>query len=212
MSLLHRDPLSLAIAAFANARKVLWLVDDEALAGGTALLADIAAVIAGMPTVAHLIATTATSGSLEACAGQLIEYRGSRRYGQCSAACSESVWPLGAADEPCPRCGLPVRENVLSGALSDWVSARFERQEIDLAAWQNRPGSALAIELGGLVGSPQLPDLARRSAGMRLRCGAAYDGVGPDGVITLALAPAEFVAQLLARLSRGGLIAAAERC
>lgn len=218
MSLLDLDPISLAIEAFGHARKVLWLADDEALAGGPALAADIAAVIAGMPAVAHFVATTATDGSFEAGAARLIEYRGSRRYGQCTGPCSEEVWPLAGAGEPpyshfshCPRCGLPARDNVLSGELPDWVTARLERQEIDLAAWQKHPGSALAVELGGLAGAPQLAALARRSAAMRLRCGAAYDAVGPDGVIALAWPPADFVAQLRARLSSAGLMAAAAR-
>lgn len=208
MSLSDLEPFPLACEAFANARKVLWLVADEAPADG--LLADLRAVIGGLPAIAHFIATTATDGSLEACAAGLIEYRGSRRYGQCCQSCSEDVWPMPSAAERCPHCGGPVRANVLSGALDDWVSARCERQEIEFSAWQKTPGSLLAIELGGLAGAPPLLDLARRAAALRVCCAAGDDGVGADGAIALALPGTVFVARLRAWLSSSGLLAAGE--
>lgn len=215
MSLIYHDAISLAIEAFGNAGKLLWLIDDDSFGNaGPALAGDLRAIVAGTPTLAHFIATTSQSGLLESCgvgADDFIEFLGSRRYGQCSGPCSETVWrlpPAGEAGASCPACGLPARENIPAGAASPWVSVRLEQQEIALAAWKARPGGVLAIELGGLAGSPQLRDLARRSAATVLRCGAGYSGAGPGATIALALPPGAFVALLRERLSSSGLIPA----
>lgn len=215
MSLIHRDAISLAIEAFGNAGKLLWLVDDASFGeAGTVLAGDLGAIVAGTARQAHFIATTSQSGLVESCGAGgdgFIEFLGSRRHGQCSAPCSETVWRLpspGAAGVSCPACSLPARENIPAGAASPWVSVRLERQEIALAAWKARPGSVLAIELGALAGSPQLRDLARRSAATLLRCGAGYAGAGPGATIALELPPGAFVALLRERLSSSGLIPA----
>lgn len=179
MSLIHHDAISLAIEAFSNAGKVLWLLDDASFGeAGPALAGDLRALIGGTAAIAHFIATTSQNGLVESCAagsGQFIELLGACRQAPGDAA---SRWPGGA----------------------------LARQEAALAAWQRRPGSVLAIELGALAGSPQLRDLARRQPATVLRCGADYTGAGPGATIALAWPPAACVALLRERLSSSGLI------
>lgn len=179
MSLIHHDAISLAIEAFSNAGKVLWLLDDASFGeAGPALAGDLRALIGGTAAIAHFLATTSQNGLVESCtdgSGNFIEFLGAGRHASAGAA---GLWPSGL----------------------------LEQQQAALAAWQRRPGSVLVVELGALAASPQLRDLARRQRATVLRCGADYSGAGPGATIALAWPTAGCVALLRERLSSSGLI------
>ncbi len=97
-------------------------------------------------------------------AEQLLECHGSINHLQCSACCSDAIWPaaeLGLdVDEQalrlssplprCPHCGAVARPNILMFGDSHWLAGRFQRQAQRYRQWLRGAAGArlVVIELG----------------------------------------------------------------
>ncbi|MEC5399939.1 SIR2 family NAD-dependent protein deacylase [Uliginosibacterium sp. H1] len=93
---------------------------------------------------------------------RVLECHGSIHHLQCSAPCSDALWPADAflpdvdatacqlrSPLPrCPHCGAMARPNVLMFGDADWVEARTAEQHRRYRAWRAAVSAPVVIELG----------------------------------------------------------------
>jgi NAD-dependent SIR2 family protein deacetylase len=92
----------------------------------------------------------------------IYEVHGSIHYLQCTAPCSDNIWPAGEFEpvvdssvcrlaEPwpcCPFCGRLARPNILMFGDWNWLEWRAGEQEARFSAWRNGAFNPVVIESG----------------------------------------------------------------
>src|SRR5574343_457016 len=104
------------------------------------------------------------------------EVHGSIHHLQCSAGCSDAIWPADAfspeidvercrlTNEPphCPRCGALARPNILMFGDWGWIEQRTARQHQRLQTWLRRVQRPLCIEIGAGTHIPTVRTFSER--------------------------------------------------
>ena len=106
----------------------------------------------------------------------IAECHGSIHFLQCSAPCSDAIWPAQTfhpvidetacqliGDLPtCPHCGAMARPNILMYADTDWIAHRTERQEARLHTWLANVERPVVVELGAGKAIPTVRRFSER--------------------------------------------------
>ncbi|MFD2367856.1 NAD-dependent deacetylase [Pseudoduganella sp. GCM10020061] len=107
---------------------------------------------------------------------QVHECHGSIHYMQCSAPCSEAIWPadqfMPEVDErhclllgelpACPHCGAIARPNILMFDDWTWLDQRSEAQSARQQAWLERLERPVVIEIGAGTAIPSVRHFSNR--------------------------------------------------
>lgn len=109
--------------------------------------------------------------------GPLVECHGSIHHLQCSAPCSDALWPadgfepevdaqaclLRGALPRCPRCGAVARPNILMFGDSAWIDDREAAQRREIDRWLARAERIVVVELGAGTAIPSVRHFGQRA-------------------------------------------------
>ena len=108
---------------------------------------------------------------------RICEVHGSIHYLQCTAPCSDHIWPADGFEPVvdastcrlapplpcCPNCGKTARPNILMFGDWNWLQWRTARQETRFAAWREAASNPVVIELGAGKSVPTVRMMSERS-------------------------------------------------
>lgn len=149
-------------------------------------------------------------------AESVCEVHGSIHHLQCTAACSERIWPADdfrpAIDEDncrllgelpsCPDCGALARPNILMFGDWQWIGRRSQLQEQRLARWLRQVERLVVIEIGAGLQVPTVRRFAESCGGRLIRINPDEATVPPGGhAIALPLGGLAGIASLHAALA-----------
>ena len=149
-------------------------------------------------------------------ADRICEIHGSIHHLQCSAGCSDAIWPadgfVPAVDAAacrltgelphCPRCGALARPNVLMFGDWGWIGRRSEAQQARLAEWLAAVDRPVCIEIGAGTAIPSVRHFAENHGGRLVRINPDEPQVpDPRTGISLPLGGREGIAALAAALA-----------
>lgn len=144
------------------------------------------------------------------------EVHGSIHHLQCSAVCSERIWPADdfrpAIDEDncrllgelpsCPDCGALARPNILMFGDRQWIGRRSQLQEQRLERWLRQVERLLVIEIGAGLQVPTVRRFAENCGGRLIRINPDEAAVPPGGhALALPLGGLAGIASLHAALT-----------
>lgn len=148
----------------------------------------------------------------------LCEVHGSIHHLQCSAGCSERIWP---ADDfrpeidvencrllgklpTCPSCGALARPNILMFGDGQWIARRSELQEQRLQQWLAAVDRLVVIEIGAGLQVPTVRRFSESCGGRLIRINPGEPAIPAGGkACALALGGQAGIAQLHAALADG---------
>ena len=148
-------------------------------------------------------------------ANRVCEVHGSIHHLQCTARCSERIWPaddfcpevdeaacrlLGSLPH-CPDCGALARPNILMFGDWDWIARRTAAQQERLHDWLAGVRRPVCLEIGAGSEIPTVRRFAERFGGRLIRINPREPEV-PDAAtgIGMALGGKEGIAALTAAL------------
>ncbi|WP_263771322.1 SIR2 family NAD-dependent protein deacylase [Propionivibrio soli] len=114
---------------------------------------------------------------------RIVECHGSLHHLQCLDRCCDDIWPADAfhpevdethclliSDLPlCPRCGGLARPNVLMFGDWGWLEERSDAQHERFAAWRQKVGKLVVIEVGAGTSIPTVRRLGESINGVLIR-------------------------------------------
>lgn len=127
----------------------------------------------------HFVVTSNVDGQFQKAGfaeARILEVHGSIHHLQCTAPCSQDIWPnqaefvidqatMRATSAPqCPRCKRVARPNILMFGDYSWLYQRTSIQEdnFDRFLQQNAHGTLVVIEMGAGSSIPTIRNLSER--------------------------------------------------